>query len=47
MQPDEYRRMYELESHYWWFVARRRLALRMLKKAIGVTEETPKILFSF
>lgn len=32
MQADEYRRMFELESHYWWFVARRRLALKLLKK---------------
>lgn len=31
MNPEEYRRMYELESHYWWFVARRRLALHLLR----------------
>lgn len=34
MQADEYRRMYELESHYWWFVARRRLALRLLRRSL-------------
>src|SRR5689334_12528066 len=34
MQADEYKRMYELESHYWWFVARRRLALRLLRKTL-------------
>lgn len=37
MQDDEYKRMYELESHYWWFVARRRLALRLLKKSLATT----------
>jgi SAM-dependent methyltransferase len=37
MQADEYRRMYELESHYWWFVARRRLALKLLRNALGQT----------
>lgn len=36
MQADEYRRMFQLESHYWWFVARRRLALRLLKKALRI-----------
>ncbi|HLK14358.1 MAG TPA: class I SAM-dependent methyltransferase [Fimbriimonadaceae bacterium] len=34
MNPDEYRRMFELESHYWWFVARRRLAFRLLRMAL-------------
>src|SRR5690349_15145919 len=42
MQADEYRRMYELESHYWWFVARRRLALKLLRKTLSV--ESPKVL---
>lgn len=32
MQTDEYRRMYELEDHYWWFVGRRNLALKLLRK---------------
>lgn len=36
MQADEYRRMYGLESHYWWFVARRRLALGLLKNGLGL-----------
>lgn len=31
MSPEEYDRMYQLEDHYWWFVARRSLALRLLK----------------
>ena len=34
MQTDEYRRMFELEDHYWWFVGRRNLALRLLRKYI-------------
>ena len=34
MNPDEYRRMFELESHYWWFVARRRLAFLLLNSAL-------------
>lgn len=34
MHAEEYARMYELEDHYWWFVARRRLALKLLRNAI-------------
>ncbi|MBS1727234.1 MAG: class I SAM-dependent methyltransferase [Armatimonadetes bacterium] len=30
MQSAEYARMYELEDRYWWFVARRELALQFL-----------------
>lgn len=33
MQHDEYRRMFEAEDAYWWFVSRRRLARRLLEKA--------------
>src|ERR1051325_6840902 len=43
MQADEYRRMYELENQYWWFVARRQLALRLLKKALGKPTQSPVI----
>ncbi len=32
MQKDEYARMRSLEDHYWWFVSRRRLALRLLQE---------------
>lgn len=32
MNPGEYERMYSLEDRYWWFVGRRFLALRLLKK---------------
>lgn len=33
MQRDEYRRMYEAEDTYWWFVSRRRLARRLLQRS--------------
>lgn len=32
MQENEYARMRDLEDHYWWFVARRSLALKLLKR---------------
>jgi len=31
MQPQEYERMYQREGDYWWFVARRRLALALMR----------------
>lgn len=31
MQPQEYQRMYQREGDYWWFVARRRLALALMR----------------
>lgn len=34
MEPDEYRRMYDLEDRYWWFVAKRQL-VRMLVREYG------------
>jgi SAM-dependent methyltransferase len=33
MQSEEYERLFENEDHYWWYVARRRLALRLLRAA--------------
>lgn len=42
MNRDEYLKMRELEDHYWWFVARRRLALRLLRSHVAT--ENPKIL---
>jgi SAM-dependent methyltransferase len=42
MQRDEYDRMYALEDHYWWFVGRRRVALRLLRRA--VRQERPRVL---
>lgn len=36
MQTAEYDRMFELEDRYWWFVGRRRLALRLLRGALGI-----------
>lgn len=32
MQKDEYARMRAFEDHYWWFVSRRRMAMRLLKR---------------
>jgi|SRR5579862_41273 len=34
MNPDEYTRMFEMEDHYWWFVARRRIALKLLDRSL-------------
>lgn len=34
MQTEEYARLFEHEDRYWWFVGRRRLALRLLADAI-------------
>ncbi len=42
MHADEYARMFELEDRYWWFVARRRLALALLRDALGA--ERPRVL---
>ena len=42
MHAEEYARMYELEDHYWWFVARRRLAIKLLKKEMKT--ERPRVL---
>lgn len=47
MQADEYRRMYELESHYWWFVARRRLALGLLRGSLGEGDKSKRSYESF
>jgi SAM-dependent methyltransferase len=33
----EYDKMFELEDHYWWFVARRRLALDLLRQGLTRT----------
>lgn len=34
--------MYELEDHYWWFVGRRGLALRLLRKYVNA--DRPRVL---
>jgi ubiquinone/menaquinone biosynthesis C-methylase UbiE len=43
MHAEEYERMYRLEDRYWWFVARRRLALRLLRRALK-TVKCPEVL---
>lgn len=35
MQTDEYGQLFEHEDRYWWFVARRKLALTLLQDALG------------
>ncbi len=44
MQTEEYARMYELEDRYWWFVARRRLMIGLLRKFLRPASESPRIL---
>jgi len=39
VQAEEYARMRELEDHYWWFVGRRRLALKLLRKYMPPSEK--------
>lgn len=39
MNPGEYAKMFELEDHYWWFVGRRRVALRLLEDALKNTSD--------
>jgi ubiquinone/menaquinone biosynthesis C-methylase UbiE len=34
MNPEEYERMHELETHYWWFVGRRALVAHLLDHAL-------------
>lgn len=35
MNPDEYTKMYSLEDRYWWFVGRRDVALRLLRRTLA------------
>jgi len=34
MNPEEYERMHELETHYWWFVGRRRIVQTLLADVV-------------
>ncbi len=34
MQAEEYGRMFQFETDYWWFVGRRRLVMRLLKASL-------------
>lgn len=43
VNTDEYAKMFALEDRYWWFVARRRLALGLLSRWIDKVE-SPRIL---
>ena len=42
MNTDEYAKMYALEDRYWWFVARRRLALGLLRRHRGSASAAPR-----
>lgn len=42
MNPSEYDRMRRMEDRYWWFVGRRRLAMGLLRDAVG--SENPEVL---
>ena len=43
MQAQEYEKMFRLEDRYWWFVGRRRLALRLLRRGVAGASR-PRIL---
>lgn len=38
MNPGEYTKMFDLEDTYWWFVGRRRLALKLLRSHTSVAK---------
>lgn len=44
MEKALYREMYEMEAAHWWFVARRRIILHLLKRYLEVTGSPPRIL---
>ncbi|MFI5386561.1 MAG: class I SAM-dependent methyltransferase [Fimbriimonadales bacterium] len=43
MNPSEYTRMFEMEDRYWWFVGRRRIALRLLDRFLNPNPLQSKI----
>jgi SAM-dependent methyltransferase len=44
MQLEEYDRMFALEDRYWWFVGRRRVALRLLRGSLSAPSSRSRIL---
>lgn len=36
MNPEEYGRMHELETHYWWFVGRRAIISKLLREVLDI-----------
>ncbi|GIW86863.1 MAG: methyltransferase [Isosphaeraceae bacterium] len=40
MNPAEYERMFALEDHYWWFVARRELVRTLVRRHVRSTTPT-------
>lgn len=43
MNPEEYHRMHELESHYWWFVGRREIVRTLLQETLKVRKSDSAI----
>ncbi len=44
MNPEEYERMHELETHYWWFVGRRRIVATLLQHTLpGLPSKAPRL----
>ncbi|MBL8048564.1 MAG: class I SAM-dependent methyltransferase [Chthonomonas sp.] len=39
MQSDEYGKLFEHEDHYWWFVSRRELAIRLLRHHVSAFDD--------
>ncbi len=44
MSPGEYRYMYEMENHHWWFVSRRRMVVRLIE---SLKIPAPSVLFPY
>jgi len=44
MNPAEYEKMHRLEQRYWWFVGRRRLVLRLIRRFGSFLPRNPVIL---
>ena len=44
MNPEEYERMHELETHYWWFVGRRRIVQTLLRHIAPRFAPSPRLL---
>ena len=44
MNPEEYERMHELETNYWWFVGRRALVAQLLERTVArLQTPTPQL----
>lgn len=43
MNPEEYGRMHELETHYWWFVGRRAIIRKLLREIPDVKAASSQV----